>query len=334
MLVVAARVRARATAGPGLLTEPPENIHPAELAVLWGSFRRASPLLAAAGFFDPRTQRALFQTELLHLAQEGVIELQAIGPVTEPEDLRISLKKQPGPIDAGFIQFLFTGNTASRTLKEIAAFADRQAFAAWAAGLRAKVMSEMVSTTMRGAGTPSTLSISGMLHWALSTWMPLSRQSRGWPGRLAGLVGFLGAMLVGVASFADQGGSGSWLLALVCVAAGIVAVRLMPYRVAPLFRERLGRWASFRRFLVSHADMDDAPAASVAIWEKYLVYASALQAAEEVREQVRQVLPMSQLMLPWLGAPGGLAAVAWVQSLGTFAPAGVRTQWSGVKLGA
>jgi hypothetical protein len=289
--------------------------------VLWGSFLRSSPLMAATGMFDPRTQRALYQTELLHLVHEGVLEMQAIGPVTEPHDLRISIRKEPGPVDSGFVQFLFAGNPAPRTLREVAGFSDGGVFAAWAGGLRTKVMLEMVTTQMRGAGTPGMTSMAGMVGWALRTFVPLSRQSRGWPARLAPLTAIGGAI---VASLGDLATPWDWIVPAVCVVAGLVAVRLMPYKVPHAFRERLARWASFRRFLVSHADMDDAPALAVTVWERYLVYASALQAAEEVEGQVRRVLPMTHMLIPWLGAPSGAAGAAWIQSLGALAPGPVR----------
>lgn len=322
VLVIVARTRGgRAPGVPRLLTEPPENVHPAELAVLWGTFLRQSPLRAAMGLFDPQTQRALYQTELLYLAQEGVIELQAIGPVTDPQDLRISLRKEPGPLDLGFVDFLFGSDRTPRTLREVAASSNGGVFAGWAGGLRTKVMLEIVSTQMRGVGASGMTSMAGMVGWALRSFLPLSRQTRGWLARSASLVAFAGAI---VAYLGDLEEPWDWFVPAGCIVAGLVAVRLMPYRVPAAFRDRLARWASFRRFLVSHADMDDAPALAVTIWERYLVYASAMQAADEVRDQVRQVIPMAQMLIPWLGASSGAAVTAWVQTLGSLAPAPVK----------
>jgi hypothetical protein len=322
LLAVLTRLaRARAGRAPGvpeILMEPPEEIHPAELAVLWGSFRRSSPLLAALGMFDPWTQRALFQTELLHLAHEGVIEMEAVGRVTEPEDLRVTLRKQPEPTDRGFVDYLFAGGKESRTLREVAASSNASAFSSWAMGLRTRTMTSMVATQVRGVGRPS-MSMGGMIAWALHTFVPLSRLSRGWAARLAGTGAMVGAVVSGVTA---PSGPGTVLLPAICLGAGLIAVRLMPYQPPAAFRVRLARWASFRRFLVSHADLDDAPALAVTIWERYLVYASALQAAEEVQGQVRRVVPLSQLVIPWLGAPSGAAGVAWVQSVGAASPKG------------
>ena len=315
-LVAIARARAGRVAGvPEVLMEPPEKIHPAELAILWGSFRRSSPLTAAIGVFDPWTQRALFQTELLHLAQQGVIELEAVGRVTEPEDLRVTLRTQPPALDRGFVAYLFPRGTRTRTLREVATGSDASGFSRWAGGIRTKVMLSIVTTQLRGGGMPG-FSPAGIVMWGLRTFLPLSRLGRGWTAKLASLVALAGAIVTGTT--ADE----PWNLVLAagCVAGGIVAVRLMPYRVPAAFRERLARWGAFRRFLVSHAYLDDAPAAAVAVWERHLVYASALQAAEEVQDQVRRVLPMSHMLLPWLGAPSGDAAAAWVESLGTLAP--------------
>lgn len=315
-LVAIARARAgRAPGVPQLLTEPPEDVHPAELAILWGSFRRSSPLTAAMGVFDPWTQRALFQTELLHLAQQGVIEMEAVGRVTEPEDLRISLRKQPQVVDRDFVGYLFPGGTRTRTLGEVAAQGDASRFSRWAGGLRTKVMMSMVTTQLRGGGMPG-FSLAGMAMWGLRTFLPLSRLGRGWPAKVASLVSFVGGVVASMTLPAPL----NVVLGLGCIAVGVVAVRFMPRRVPAAFRERLAKWAAFRRFLVSHAEMDDASAVAVVVWERYLVYASAMQAAEEVQDQVRQVLPMTHMLLPWLGAPSGDAAAAWMQSLGTLSP--------------
>ena len=320
-LTRAARARAgRAPGVPEILMEPPEEMHPAELAVLWGSFRRSSPLLAALGMFDPWTQRALFQTELLHLAHEGVIEMEAVGRVSEPEDLRVTLRKQPAPADRGFVDYLFPGGQGTRTLGEVSASSNASAFSRWAMGLRTRTMTSMVATQVRGVGGPS-ISMGGMVSWALHTFLPLSRLSRGWTARLASTLALVGAVVSGMIV---PSGPGTVLLPAICLGAGLVAVRLMPYQPPAAFRIRLARWASFRRFLVSHADLDDAPALAVTIWERHLVYASALQAAEEVQGQVRRVLPLSQLVIPWLGAPSGAAGLAWVQSVGAASPKGVK----------
>ena len=315
-LVTVARARAgRAPGVPELVREPPEEIHPAELAILWGSFRRSSPLTAAMGVFDPWTQRALFQTELLHLAKQSVIEMEAIGRVTDPEDLRVTLRKQPQAIDRDFVRYLFPGGTRTRTLGEVAAQGDASGFSRWAGGLRTKVLMSMVTTQLRGGGMPG-FSLPGMAMWGLRTFLPLSRLGRGWPAKVATLVSFAGGVVASMTLPTPL----NVVLGLGSIAAGIVAVRLMPRRVPAAFRERLAKWASFRRFLVSHAEMDDASAAAVVVWERYLVYASAMQAAEEVEDQVRQVLPMTHMLLPWLGAPSGDATAAWVHSLSALAP--------------
>ena len=316
VLVTVARSRAGRVRGvPEVLTEPPETIHPAELAILWGIFRRSSPLMAATGAFDPWTQRALFQTELLHLAQRRVIELEAVGRVTEPEDLRVTLRTQPPALDRGFVAYLFPRGTRTRTLREVATASDASGFSRWASGIRTKVMLSIVTTQLRGGGMPG-FSPGGVVMWGLRTFLPLSRLGRGWTAKVASLVALAGAIVAGTRAEAPW----NLVLAAGCVLGGIVAVRLMPYRVPAAFRERLARWAAFRRFLVSHADLDAAPAAAAAVWERHLVYASALQAAEEVQDQVRRVLPMSHMLLPWLGAPSGDAAAAWVESLGALAP--------------
>ena len=314
-LVIWARSRGRRVGGvPEVLAEPPEDIHPGELAVLWGSFRRGSPLLAATGLFDPGTQRSLYQTELLHLAQQRVIEMEAVGSVSDPDDLRIYLRKNPEPIDEGFVRFLFGEGATVRTLREVAGSSNAAVFGQWAGGLRSKVMLGMVTTQMQGGGLPGG-SIAGIVHWAMRSFMPLARQSRGWIGGITPLVGIGGAVGAGLAQPSPPW---EWVLPAACVGAGFLARAFIPYRVPAAFRERLARWGAFRRFLVSHAEMDDAPALAVAIWERYLVYATAMQAANEVEEQVRRVVPVSALLIPWLGGMG------WVRTIQASAPAPVR----------
>ncbi|MGH2692368.1 MAG: DUF2207 family protein, partial [Actinomycetota bacterium] len=80
---------------------------------------------------------------------------------------------------------------------------------------------------------------------------------------------------------------------------------LIPSRLPQAMRERVAKWAAFRRYLKEFSTFEDAPAAAVTIWEHYLVYAVALGVADEVEEQVRGLVPAEQLPQPWPGAPSG-----------------------------
>src|SRR4029450_3234043 len=70
---------------------------PAELAFLWSAY---------AGETSPKN---VYRAQLLHLADEGVVELRAVGLVTEPTDLLVALvgEARPDTPDADFVAFLF-----------------------------------------------------------------------------------------------------------------------------------------------------------------------------------------------------------------------------------
>ena len=96
-LVVVARRRDRVPSVPATLQEPPEAIHPVDLAVLWGAWHRGTPIMQNA-----------YRAELLWLAKERVIEVQADGPVSRPRDIRLVLRDLPShPFDQEFTEYLF-----------------------------------------------------------------------------------------------------------------------------------------------------------------------------------------------------------------------------------
>jgi uncharacterized membrane protein len=68
----------------------------------------------------------------------------------------------------------------------------------------------------------------------------------------------------------------------------------------------VARWAAFRRFLKEFSSFDDAPALAVIVWERFLVYAVALDVADRVEKQVRELLPPEAIPEPWPGAPRGI----------------------------
>jgi uncharacterized membrane protein len=79
----------------------------------------------------------------------------------------------------------------------------------------------------------------------------------------------------------------------------------------------MARWRSFRRFLTEFSSLPEAPALAVVIWERYLVYATALGCADEVEKQVKALIPPQELPSPWEGAPSGVNALAFVHSFNT-----------------
>ncbi|HEX2025719.1 MAG TPA: DUF2207 domain-containing protein, partial [Actinomycetota bacterium] len=97
-MVVVARRRDRVPGVPRYLQEPPEEIHPVDLAMLWSAYR---------GSLEPKNA---YRAQLLHLARTGVIDVQAVGRVSDPEDFRLRLRRRPDGIDGEFVEFLFTGD--------------------------------------------------------------------------------------------------------------------------------------------------------------------------------------------------------------------------------
>src|SRR5437879_6838782 len=62
LLVALARARDRLPGLPRAIDEPPEDIHPVEVALLWSAYRH---------HLSPRTA---YRTELIHLARIGAID--------------------------------------------------------------------------------------------------------------------------------------------------------------------------------------------------------------------------------------------------------------------
>lgn len=74
LLLLAARRRDRVPGTPLLLTEPPEDLHPLDLAILWSAYRK---------HISPRTA---YRSEILHLVRIGAIRLEPVGTVSDPVD--------------------------------------------------------------------------------------------------------------------------------------------------------------------------------------------------------------------------------------------------------
>jgi uncharacterized membrane protein len=88
-------------------------------------------------------------------------------------------------------------------------------------------------------------------------------------------------------------------------------------RIGSEHRDRIAGWRAFRRFLTEFSSLPEAPALAVIIWEKYLVYATALGVADEVEQQVKALIPAEELPSPWQGAPSGINSLAFVHSFNT-----------------
>jgi hypothetical protein len=126
----------------------------------------------------------------------------------------------------------------------------------------------------------------------------------------AALVGIAVAVRGLVALLADGAEAGA-----VAIAAGLVtwlAVwRFVPPRLGLHDREGFARWAGFRRYLRDFSNLHEAPTMAVTIWQHYLVWAVALDIADEVEKQVRALVPPEAMPAPWPGGPAGLDALRW-----------------------
>lgn len=276
--VVLARRRDRVPGVPRHLQEPPEDIHPVELAMLWSAYR---------GNLQPKNA---YRAQLLHLVRTRVIEVQAVGRVTDPEDFRLRLLKRPDGLDGEFVEFLFTGDGARPVMMKSIKNRGRRATALsdwWKkSGARTKrLVTQIVKGRWRIERTLLTVVTLGPA--AYGYWRSV--------GPLEGPVFFDG--LVGPFAF--------WLLP-VGIASRVIAGRLMPTRLSETLRDRVARWAAFRRFLRDFSSFEDAPALAVIVWERYLVDAVALGVADRVEEQVKELLAPQDIPEPWPGAPRGI----------------------------
>lgn len=279
-LVVVSRLRDRVPGVPPLLEEPPEDLHPVELATLWD---------AAAGRY---VSRNTYRTQLLHLARAGAIELEAVGRVTDPDDIVVRLKERPSSgIDEKFTTFLFPDSERTVKLGDLEARGKRRKrIAAWKDAVTGKT-SAMVDRVRKEG--PRWESILMLVVVGIGIW---------WWQRAE----LAGGFALAVAALAVLG----WILAL----------RHMTPRLPPDLRERVARWAAFRRFLREFSSLPEAPALAVVIWERYLVYASALGVADEVERQVADLVPPEELPSPWRGAPRGLSGLDLVHSMRVATP--------------
>jgi hypothetical protein len=276
LMVVAARRRDRVPDVPRHLQEPPERIHPVEVAVLWSTVH---------GSLHPKTA---YRAQLLHLMHTGVLRVTPVGPVSDPEDFLIERAKQPDDLDREFVRFLFAGDGAGTvSLRDLRAKGSRrERLNHWWTKVGSKTkrtVKNVVKGRQRGEATAAFLV--ALAAGAYGVWRGIGSSGA---ALFDGLVGPLAALLVPVA-----------------VLSYLIARWLMPPRLSKNLRERVARWAAFRRFLKEFSTLPEAPTMAVIIWEHYLVYAVALGVADEVEDQVRGLVPAERLPEPWPGAPTG-----------------------------
>jgi uncharacterized membrane protein len=280
LLVLVSRMRDRVPGVPKILDTPPEEIHPVDLAQMWA---------VANGRMGMQN---VYRAQMLHLAQVGAIELQAEGRVSDPEDFRVRLKdmKDAEPRDMEFLEFLFPKSTdddiALSSLKP--------------KGQRRTELREwwkLVDSTGKGV-------LRGLLPSL--RWESLFTT-------LLGIAGIVGAVLM---TGIIESPVALLLLPLALIGMTVAHVLIRP-RIGEEGRERVAGWRAFRRFLTEFSSLPEAPTLAVVIWERYLVYATALGVADEVERQVKALVPPEQLPSPWKGAPSGVNSIAYFHSFNT-----------------
>lgn len=278
-MVAIARRRDRIVGVPRHLREPPEDIHPVDLAMLWSAYRGR-----------PQPKNA-YRAQMLHLARTGAIEVQAVGTISDPEDFRISLRRRPDGIDGEFVEFLFTGDGERPVSMKAIKNTGRRAtdLRDWwkVAGRRTK---RLVTQVVKARSRPER---------AAMTLVALAAAAYGYWRSIGGAFGDGGPLFEGLV-----GALALWLVPVALVSRW-VAGRFTAARLPQRLRERVARWSAFRRFLKEFSTFQDAPALAVTVWERYLVYAVALDVAERVEKQVREILPQEDIPEPWPGAPAG-----------------------------
>ena len=264
MLVVGA-LRDREPEVPRTLQEPPSDIHPVKLTLMWNTYRKD---LGA---------RDAYRAQFMHLVRQGAVELHAVGTVSDPEDIQIRRGREPeDEMDRAFMRFLFAGGEEP-TIKRLRARGERkERLTEWW-----KVVGTKTRRTVKKiAGGRARAEAWGMGALAIGAsvygfWA--------WTGFREGFepLGLVGA-------------DAAWLIPI-SLAAWLLAVPFLRPLPPPGVKRQIAEWRAFRRFLTTFSTLDDAPALAVVIWERYLVYAVALGVADRVEKQVRALVPEEQL---------------------------------------
>ncbi|MFN2543265.1 MAG: DUF2207 domain-containing protein [Actinomycetota bacterium] len=281
LLVLLAFLRDRVPGIPGHLQEPPEDIHPVQLAYLWAAYR---------GRFSPKNA---YRAQLLHLASTRAIEVSAVGRVSDPDDFTLRFLKEPDDeLDKDFTDFLFAPDggdgSTSVSLKSLEATGKRRTkLLEWSKDATKKTTA-VVTKIRKGKSRLEANAVA-----------------------LLAVLSVAGAYLMGK----DLAGGIAYGVIPVALVGWFLAIRFMPPRLSEELRERLAKWKSFRRFLKDFSSLPNAPALAVIIWENYMVEAVALGVANKVEKQVRALVATEELPAPWPGAPPGQGGYMWNRSL-------------------
>jgi uncharacterized membrane protein len=118
--------------------------------------------------------------------------------------------------------------------------------------------------------------------------------------KIYGIAGIVAAALVFFFTLSDQIPAAGWAF-LSSIILGIVAIvsLIMPQRIAGQWttygEEYDAKWHNFKKYIHDFSLIKDYPPESVVIWNKYLVYATALGVADAVRKAMELSLSRDQL---------------------------------------
>src|SRR5690606_19643356 len=127
------------------------------------------------------------------------------------------------------------------------------------------------------------------------------------------LLGALGIFATSrLASPIDYAGAIPMGISIGLIFSGVVFLALTAPRRVTVKKTRAGAdvaaaWEAFRRYLKDFSRLEEAPAISLELWDKYLIYAVAFGVAAEVLEHARLHAPpelVEQSHIYWYGSHG------------------------------
>ncbi|MGH2684992.1 MAG: DUF2207 family protein, partial [Actinomycetota bacterium] len=150
------------------------------------------------------------------------------------------------------------------------------------------------------------------------------------PGRAAAY-GFQALNVLAVGAFGVLALSQFAIGGILCLVAAVMLVpfSLLLRKKTEVGTRRVTEWQALRSFLKDFSLLDEAPIGHMALWERYLVYAVALDVADELVEGLRLKVPEiasgTTSFAPWyVGMPGthvggGANGIGSIASIGSFA---------------
>lgn len=116
--------------------------------------------------------------------------------------------------------------------------------------------------------------------------------------KIYGIIGIILAIIVAYFTMGDPLGKLPFSTAVLLATTSIIAILLpedIPGHWTPQGREYIEKWNNFKKYLKDFSQIKEYPPESVKIWNKYLVYATALGIAENVIKAMKLQLPEQEL---------------------------------------